>query len=184
MVIGRSCRWNRLPDAHCLAATLYLDYSASLDRLDILCACTKYCVAALPELAARNLPVLHDSWTASAEEIRAAEPDLVIASVPYRMESLAAILKAELPVLALTPHGLDDVYEDIRLVEAAGGDFIGVPGGHMTPEEIAAADPDVLLFAWCGAGDRVPLERVVAQRAGRICGLCGTARSTAFPMSF
>jgi iron complex transport system substrate-binding protein len=51
-----------------------------------------------------------------------------------------------------------------ELVEAAGGRFLGEPGAHTTPEAIAAANPDVLLFAWCGAGDRVPLAKVVAQR--------------------
>jgi iron complex transport system substrate-binding protein len=192
---------------------------AALDRLDALCAITKYCLEALPELAARNLPILHDSWTADTAEILAARPDLVIASVPYRMESLAAILKSGLPVLALAPHSLADIYADTRLiaahvsadpepliarmqtaiaatrartehlmhrplvyceewgkplihsqhwvaelVEAAGARFLGTPGSHTTPEDVAAADPDVLLFAWCGAGDRVPLDRVIAQR--------------------
>src|SRR5271154_6616658 len=194
---------------------------AALNRLDTLCACTKYCLEALPELATRNLQILHDSWSANTEEIRNTHPDLVIASVPYRMESLAAILKSGLSILTLAPHSLADIYKDIRLiaavidaqpeaealitqmqstieatrergkrrthtpivyceewgkplihsqswvvelVEAAGGRYLGVPGTHTTPEAIAAADPDVLLFAWCGAGNRVPLERVIAQR--------------------
>ncbi|PYX84739.1 MAG: hypothetical protein DMG68_19850, partial [Acidobacteria bacterium] len=51
-----------------------------------------------------------------------------------------------------------------ELVEAAGGRYLGTPGTHTTAEDIAAADPDVLLFAWCGAGNRVPLERVIPQR--------------------
>jgi iron complex transport system substrate-binding protein len=194
---------------------------AALDKLDHLCACTKYCIDAQPALAARNLKILHDSWTANTDEILAAAPDLVIASVPYRMESLAAILKSGLPVLTLAPHNLDDICKDIRLVaavvnaygegealiarltsaiemtrkqslarthtpvvyceewgkplihsqhwvaelvEAAGGRFLGEPGTHTTPEAVAAVDPDVLVFAWCGAGDRVPLEKVIAKR--------------------
>jgi iron complex transport system substrate-binding protein len=194
---------------------------AALNKLDALCACTKYCLEALPELAAQNPHVLHDSWTANAEEILATQPDLVIASVPYRMESLAEILKSGLPVLTLAPHSLADVYKDIRLiaavvdaqseaeslitemqatieatrkrserrtripivyceewgkplihsqawvaelVAAAGGKYLGEPGAHTTPEAIAEAAPDVLLFAWCGAGNRVPLERVITQR--------------------
>jgi iron complex transport system substrate-binding protein len=194
---------------------------AALDKLDHLCACTKYCIQAVPSLATYNPKILHDSWTADTDEIFDARPDLVIASVPYRMESLAAILKAGLPVLALAPHNLADIYNDIRiiaalvkaygegeaiiarmksavemtraqavsrsetptvyceewgkplihsqswvaeLVEAAGGKYLGEPGTHTTPDVIVAADPDVLLFAWCGAGDRVPLERVIAQR--------------------
>ena len=51
-----------------------------------------------------------------------------------------------------------------ELVMAAGGEFIGAPGRSATAEEIAAAQPDVILAAWCGAGDRVPLEKIVEQR--------------------
>ncbi len=194
---------------------------ARLGRLDLLCACTKYCLDAVPGLADRGIPVLHDSWTANSAEILETQPDLVIASVPYRMESLAAILKSGLPVLTLAPHTLSDIAADTRLiasiinqpaaaealiaqmeqtitrtgvlahtstvtpsvyceewgkplihsqewvselVSAAGGHFIGTAGAHTTPDAVAAADPDVLLFAWCGAGDRVPLARIVEQR--------------------
>lgn len=191
---------------------------SALGRLEALCAITKYCLEAVPELATRSLPILRDSWSSQTDEIVAAHPDLVIASVPYRMESLAAILKCGMPVLALAPHSLADIYADTRmiatlvqadpeplivrmqstitstrvragaaskplvyceewgkplirsqhwvaeLVAAAGGEFLGIPGEHTTPEKVAAADPDILLFAWCGAGDRVPLARVIAQR--------------------
>jgi iron complex transport system substrate-binding protein len=193
----------------------------ALNKLDTLCACTKYCLEALPELAQQNPQILHDSWTANTDEILATKPDLVLASVPYRLESLAAILKSGLPVLTLAPHSLADIYKDIRLiaavvdaqpeaealvhqmqaaivstrdrsasrthtpivyceewgkplihsqswvaelVEAAGGHYLGTPGAHTTAEAIAAEDPDVLLFSWCGAGNRVPLDRVIEQR--------------------
>jgi len=195
---------------------------AALNKLDTLAACTKYCLEALPELAAQNPYILHDSWTANTDEILATKPDLVLASVPYRLESLAAILKSGLPVLTLAPHSLADIYKDIRLIaavvdaqpeaetliaemqsaiastrqrsarrtetpivyceewgkplihsqswvaeliEAAGGKYLGEPGAHTSAEAIAAADPDVLLFSWCGAGNRVPLERIVSQRS-------------------
>jgi iron complex transport system substrate-binding protein len=192
-----------------------------LGRLDVLAACTKYCLDAVPALRGRGLPVVHDSWSANAEELLPVRPDLVMASVPYRQESLTAILKAGCPVLTLAPHALVDIYQDIRLiasivhaveagealiaemqtavaavrqntksfpatplvyceewgkplihsqfwvkelVEAAGGNFLGVPGVVTTAEAVAEADPDVMIMAWCGAGDRVPLERVVEQR--------------------
>ena len=51
-----------------------------------------------------------------------------------------------------------------ELAEAAGGEFISPPGIQTTPESVLAADPDVLIAAWCGAGDRVPLEKIVSQR--------------------
>ena len=51
-----------------------------------------------------------------------------------------------------------------ELVEAAGGNFLGTPGAHCEAEEIRKADPDVMVAAWCGAGDRVPLEKIIADR--------------------
>lgn len=191
-----------------------------LGRLDQLAACTRYCLAAVPELRERHLAVVHDSWSTTMEELVAIRPDLVIASVPYRNESLTAILKAGCPVLALAPHSLADIEKDIRiiaaiagaveagervvaemhdsiaavrrhaadlpehplvyceewgkplihsqlwvkeLVEAAGGVFLGEPGTTTTPEAVAEADPEVILAAWCGAGDRVPLEKLAAR---------------------
>ena len=51
-----------------------------------------------------------------------------------------------------------------ELIEAAGGTFFGLPGKHVTEEEVAAANPDVIVAAWCGAGNRVPLEKLAARR--------------------
>lgn len=191
-----------------------------LDALDTLVACTRYCIEAVPALAQRSIAVVKDSWSCTTEEILVAKPTLVLASVPYRMESLAALLKAGCPVVTLAPHTLADIYADIRLigsivhrveaaesvvlkmqqeiaatraktsdrtrpvvyceewgkplihsqpwiaelVEAAGGQFLGNPAKQTTAEAIAAADPDAMIFAWCGAGDRVPLDRVITQR--------------------
>jgi iron complex transport system substrate-binding protein len=51
-----------------------------------------------------------------------------------------------------------------ELVQAAGGEFIGSPGKQTDAETVAGANPDVIIAAWCGAGDRVPLEKIIAQR--------------------
>lgn len=51
-----------------------------------------------------------------------------------------------------------------ELVEAAGGDFLGRPGTQQSFEGISQQNPDVLIAAWCGAGDRVPLEKIVRDR--------------------
>jgi iron complex transport system substrate-binding protein len=51
-----------------------------------------------------------------------------------------------------------------ELVEAAGGEFLGVPGRQLSEEEVASMDPEILVAAWCGAGDRVPLEKIIADR--------------------
>ena len=51
-----------------------------------------------------------------------------------------------------------------ELVDAAGGEFLFEPGVQQPPEAIAAANPDVFIASWCGAGDRVPLEKIVRDR--------------------
>jgi iron complex transport system substrate-binding protein len=231
-------------------ASLQPSVSIVLDRLGCLghlVACTRYCLDAVPALRERNLAVIRDSWSTSAEELLAVRPDLVIASVPYRRESLEAILRAGCPVLALAPHSLADVEQDIRLiaavagapsraesivdemrraieevrqrtarlaprprvyceewgkppihsqlwvkelVEAAGGIFLGEPGKATSFEAIAAADPDVVIAAWCGAGDRVPLDRIAARpgwaemravREGRVCCIADELLNTPSP---
>jgi len=56
-----------------------------LGLLDRLVACTKYCADICPAVKERGIAIIEDSWTADAEQIRAAKPDLVIASVPYQV---------------------------------------------------------------------------------------------------
>jgi iron complex transport system substrate-binding protein len=51
-----------------------------------------------------------------------------------------------------------------ELVDTAGGEFLGVPGRQISTEEVERMNPDVLIAAWCGAGDRVQLEKIVADR--------------------
>src|ERR1700750_1846791 len=93
--------------------------SIILDRLDArehLAARIRYCIEAVPSLGGLGLPVVHDSWSTRAEELLPVEADLVMASVPYRQESFTAILKSGMPVLALAPHSLADIANDIRLI--------------------------------------------------------------------
>ena len=191
-----------------------------LGVLHRLAACTRYCLEACPEIAGLGCAIVEDSWTADAAEILAAKPDLVIASVPYRMEALAEIMKCGVPFLGFAPKSLQDVYTDIatiartmgepehgaaliirmqaeidavservagtarplvyceewgnplifsqkwvaEMVEAAGGRFMGEPGKQTTAEEVLAAEPDIMIAAWCGASDRVPLEKIITRR--------------------
>jgi iron complex transport system substrate-binding protein len=51
-----------------------------------------------------------------------------------------------------------------ELVEAGGGDFVGIPGRQTAADEVQRIDPQVIITAWCGAGDRVPLEKIIADR--------------------
>ncbi len=196
---------------------------AGLGLLERVVACTKYCVDVCPEAARDGRTIVADSWTAKAQEILAARPDLVIAAVPYQVEALAEILKAGVPFLGLAPRKLDDVYGDMariagimqvaergaemiagmqreveavrrvaagdgcptrprvfceewgkpiihsqawvaELVKAAGGEFVGEPGKQTDAETVRRLDPEVIVAAWCGAGDRVPLEKIVSER--------------------
>ncbi len=52
-----------------------------------------------------------------------------------------------------------------EMVDAAGGLFVGTPGATTSAEAVVSEDPDVIVAAWCGAGERVPLEKIVRDRA-------------------
>ena len=199
------------------SATVILQAIGQLNRV---VACTRYCVDVCPEIEGDRI-LVDDSWSANAAEITAAQPDLVIAAVPFQEKSLAEILKSGARFLGLAPKSLADIYTDIvsiagimgvpergeevvrlmeteichvrdqaatlprqkvfceewgkpliasqkwvaELVEAAGGELIATPGSQVPAENIAAADPDVLLAAWCGAGDRVPLAKIMRERS-------------------
>jgi len=51
-----------------------------------------------------------------------------------------------------------------ELVEAAGGDFIGIPGSQVASDAVRELNPGVLIASWCGAGDRVPIEKIILER--------------------
>jgi len=199
------------------SATVILSAIGQLDRL---VACTKYCAEVCPDVESGGRTIIADSWTAKAEEIMAAHPDLVIAAVPYQEKAIVEILKSGARFLGLAPKTLADIYTDImciagimgspddgqrviadmqteidairarsggavrprvfceewgkpliasqrwvgELVEAAGGEFVGIPGAQVSAESVLTLNPDVLVAAWCGAGDRVPLEKIVRDR--------------------
>jgi iron complex transport system substrate-binding protein len=199
------------------SATVILDAIGELDRV---IACTRYCIDVVPAIAQRSAVIVDDSWTANAQQLMDARPDLVIASVPYQEKAVIEILRAGVRFLGLAPKTLSDIYTDIatiagvagatergeaviramqarveetkqrvsgssrprvfceewgkpiiasqpwvaELVEAAGGTFVGEPGRAITSDELLQADPEVIVAAWCGAGDRVPLEKIVADR--------------------
>lgn len=214
-----------MPDPHtarriaCLqpSATVILNAVGELARV---VACTRYCADVVPAVADGSRMILADSWTADTAQIIAAQPDLVLAAVPYQEKAVGEILKAGVRFLGLAPTHLSDIYTDIatiagavgaaargeeviaamqrsideirkrtatmarpkvwceewgkpliasqpwvaELVDAAGGDFLGTPSRRAEAEEIREFDPEVIVAAWCGAGDRVPLEKIIQQR--------------------
>jgi iron complex transport system substrate-binding protein len=199
------------------SATVILDAIGELGRV---AACTRYCADVVPAVADGSRIILADSWTANTEQIIAAQPDLVIAAVPYQGKAVSEILKAGSRFLGLAPKTLADIYTDIatiagavgaidrgeevfaamqshmnhvrartagaarprvfceewgkpiiasqkwvaELVGAAGGDFVARAGQQVAAEEILRLDPEAIIAAWCGAGDRVPLEKIMLER--------------------
>lgn len=51
-----------------------------------------------------------------------------------------------------------------ELAQAAGGEFLFTPGSTTTPDAVLSANPDIFIAAWCGAGNRVPLEKIFRDR--------------------
>src|SRR5208283_3278652 len=78
--------------------------------------CTRYCADVCPEVADGSRVMVSDSWTAQRDQILAANPDLVLASVPYQLEAVAEILKAGVRFLGLAPRTLADIYTDIAAI--------------------------------------------------------------------
>jgi iron complex transport system substrate-binding protein len=194
---------------------------AAIGKLDRIVACTKYCADVCAEISNNATTIVADSWTANTNQIVAARPDLVIASVPYQEKAVTEILKSGARFLGLAPKTLADIYTDIatiagvvgandcgeqvirkmkqeieavrqqtngvrrprvfceewgkplissqpwvaELVAAAGGEFVGVPGKQTSAEAVISENPDVVVAAWCGAGDRVPLEKIIRDRS-------------------
>src|SRR5271169_6566832 len=89
------------------SATVILDAIGELGRV---VACTKYCADVVPGVADGSRIILADSWTADTEQIMAARPDLVIASVPYQEKAVIEILRAGVPFLGLAPKTLADIF--------------------------------------------------------------------------
>jgi iron complex transport system substrate-binding protein len=193
---------------------------AAIGKVDRLVACTKYCADVCPEVRDRQITIVRDSWTADTSQIIAAQPDLVVAAVPYQEKAVTEILRTGARFLGLAPKSLADIYTDIavlsgvlgastrgedviaemqheiatmsrqtaatprrrvfceewgkpliasqmwvaELVYAAGGSFVGTPGAQTSEEDVLREDPDVLIAAWCGTGDRVPLEKILRDR--------------------
>lgn len=63
-----------------------------------------------------------------------------------------------------------------ELVEAAGGGFVGTPARPIDSGEVLRIDPEVVIAAWCGAGDRVPLHKIVADRGWQETAAARTGR--------
>ena len=110
------------------------------------------------------------------QEIEAVKVKLQAAGAPFK-PSVGLSGVVDRPITRSSDHQMVRVYCEewgkplihsqpwvAELVEAAGGRFLGTPGKQTTPEEVALLDPEVVIAAWCGVGDRVPLEKIIRDR--------------------
>src|SRR4029077_7269584 len=49
-----------------------------------------------------------------------------------------------------------------NLVEICGGKFIGGPGARFSDDDVAQANPDVIILAWAATGDRAKPAKIYA----------------------
>lgn len=178
-----------------------------------------------------NLPRLGPDLNIDMERVEALRPDLVVGSlsVPGMERNVHRLRERGLPHVVLDPHGLEDIWRDIRCLatitgtEAAAEGLIAglqgriervrqtmarvvrkrrvywewwprplfAPGGRNwltsisglagcvsvtgavdadtarpSPDEVAAADPELILLAWTGVATRKVRPEVVQRRPG------------------
>ena len=67
---------------------------------------------------------------------------------------------------------------------------MGAAGRQTSAEKVRQLNPEVIVAAWCGAGDRVPLEKIIAARgwqgttaadSGRVFCICDEFLNTPAP---
>jgi iron complex transport system substrate-binding protein len=181
---------------------------------------TKWCADVAP---VGGLPKLGDCWhMKSVDQILALRPTLVIGSVPYRGETVAALLQHPLNFLAMNPRTLADIDNDIRLlagivgrakegerlirtmqgtftriaastkapplrvyceawpnprissppwaaeiVRIAGGIMAVPAGAKITDQQIADAQPEVIVLAWAATKNQSRISQAYKLTAWR-----------------
>jgi len=74
---------------------------------------TRWCRDVAP---VNGIPALGDCWRCNPEEVAALKPDLVIGSVPYKGETVAALVRRGLTFLAMNPRTLADISADVEML--------------------------------------------------------------------
>ena len=164
-----------------------VDDSWTADAKEIIAAKPELVIAAVPYQAKSVAEILKSGARflgLAPKTLSDIYTDIVaiagILGVPNRGEEVVAAMQVEIEQVRARSTGLSRtrvfceewskplIASQVwvaELIEAAGGTFVGLPGVQTTAESVAAAEPDVLIAAWCGAGDRVPLEKIVRDRA-------------------
>jgi iron complex transport system substrate-binding protein len=123
-------------------------------------------------LAPKNIADIYKDIAAIAGIIgKAEEGEEIVADMQREIESVRAQTRTLPRVRVFCEEWGKPVIASqawvAELVEAAGGEFVGTPGAQTTSAAVLAADPEVVIAAWCGAGDRVPLEKITREREWR-----------------
>lgn len=79
----------------------------------LLVGVTHWCRDVAP---VKGLPAVGDCWRTDPQAVAKLEPDLVIGSVPYKSETVDALLQQGLTFLAMNPRTLKDIFSDVRLL--------------------------------------------------------------------
>jgi len=175
-----------VPEVKSQARTILADsWTANADQIlavrpDLVIAAVPYQEKAVIEilksgarflgLAPKSLADIYTDIATIAGTVGASERgETVIARMQQRIEELSARSSGQpRPRVFCEEWGKPLIASQLwvaELVEAAGGEFLGDPGQQISPEEVSRMDPDVIIAAWCGAGDRVPLEKIIRERA-------------------
>lgn len=150
-------------------------------RPDLVIASVPYQAAAVEEILRAGIPFvglapksLDDVYADIALLSRVMGAERKGAQVAGRMKKEVAAVRAKTsagrahrPRVFCEEWGKPIIHSQhwvAELVQAAGGEFLGEPGKQTDAASVLRADPEVIVAAWCGAGDRVPLEKLVAQR--------------------
>lgn len=120
-------------------------------------------------LAPKTLADIYTDIATIAGAVRTADRgEAVIRTMQQRIEAVRGrTAKAKRPTVFCEEWGKPVIASQpwvAELIEAAGGELAGTSARQYSHEEIDALNPDVIIAAWCGAGDRVPLETIVAER--------------------
>jgi iron complex transport system substrate-binding protein len=149
-------------------------------RPDLVIASVPYQLEAVAEIMKAGIPFLGLAPHSLADIYGDIAKLAGILGVPSQgqqlideMSSAIAVVRAksegigEVPLVYCEEWGKPLIHSQrwvAELVEATGGCFLGTPGAQTNATAIRDADPDVIVAAWCGAGDRVPLEKIVVSR--------------------
>jgi iron complex transport system substrate-binding protein len=75
---------------------------------------SRWCADVAPAVA--RLPRVGDCWKLDVAEVMKLQPDLVIGSLPFRVEVVARLIEQPVAFLAISPRDLAGIRSDIRLL--------------------------------------------------------------------